>query len=147
MSWKSRHPPTHAPAHPPGWVQALLFLEREKKRRPPGEVDGLEVGEDSLDAERKIPLKLMRRGERGGDSWLKGKMVLGEPGLVLGLTGADTGLEGRCWGPREKKPLEGLPELKRLSPCRERRETDVCVRVIPSHILPCSMSHLSTQHR
>lgn len=95
-----------------------LFLEREKKRRPPGEVDGLEVGEDSLDVERKIPLKLMRRGERGGDSWLKGKMVLGEPGLVFGLTGADTGLEGRCWGPREKKPLEGLPELKRLSPFR-----------------------------
>lgn len=36
---------------------------------PPGEVDGLELGEDSLDEERKIPLKLMRRGERGGDSW------------------------------------------------------------------------------
>lgn len=36
---------------------------------PPGEVDGLELGEDSLDEERKIPLKLMRRGERGGDSF------------------------------------------------------------------------------
>lgn len=46
-----------------------VFLEREKNRSPPGEVDGLEVGEDSLDEERKIPLKLMRRGERGGDSW------------------------------------------------------------------------------
>lgn len=46
-----------------------LFLEREKSLMPPGEVDGLELGEDSLDEERKIPLKLMRRGERGGDSW------------------------------------------------------------------------------
>lgn len=47
---------------------------------------------------------------------------MGEPGLVLGLTGADTGLEGRGWGPLEKKPLEGLPELKGLSTCR--RQTD-----------------------
>lgn len=46
-----------------------VFLEREKNLMPPGEVDGLELGEDSLDEERKIPLKLMRRGERGGDSW------------------------------------------------------------------------------
>lgn len=56
----------------PTWnksINALLFLEREKKRMPPGEVDGLELGEESLDEERKIPLKLMRRGERGGDSW------------------------------------------------------------------------------
>lgn len=44
---------------------------------------------------------------------------MGEPGLVLGLTGADTGLEGRCWGPLEKNPLEGLPELKGLSALRE----------------------------
>lgn len=36
---------------------------------PPGEVDALELGEDSLDEERKNPLKLIRRGERGGDSW------------------------------------------------------------------------------
>lgn len=50
-------------------VSVLLFLEREKKRMPPGEVDALEVGDDSLDDERKIPLKLMRRGDRGGDSW------------------------------------------------------------------------------
>lgn len=48
---------------------ALLFLEREKNRMPPGEVDELDVGDDSLDEERKIPLKLMRLGERGGDSW------------------------------------------------------------------------------
>lgn len=87
---------------------------------PPGEVDGLELGEDSLEEERKIPLKLMRRGERGGDSWEEnGNAVLGEPGLVLGLPGADTGLEGRCWGPLEKNPLEGLPELKGLSTLRE----------------------------
>lgn len=46
-----------------------VFLDREKNRMPPGEVDGLELGEDSLDEERKIPLKLIRRGERGGDSW------------------------------------------------------------------------------
>lgn len=45
-----------------------VFLEREKNLMPPGEVDGLELGEESLDEERKIPLKLMRRGERGGDS-------------------------------------------------------------------------------
>lgn len=44
---------------------------------------------------------------------------MGEPGLVLGLTGADTGLEGRCWGPLEKNPLEGLPELQGLSTLRE----------------------------
>lgn len=37
----------------------------------------------------------------------------------MGLTGADTGLEGRGWGPLEKKPLEGLPELKGLSTLRE----------------------------
>lgn len=50
---------------------------------------------------------------------------MGEPGLVLGLTGADTGLEGRGWEPLEKSPLEGLPELKGLSTCRE---TDKRVR-------------------
>lgn len=44
---------------------------------------------------------------------------MGDPGLVLGLTGADMGLEGRCWGPLEKKPLEGLPEPKGLSTFRE----------------------------
>lgn len=58
------------PPNPPGESNsALLFLEREKNRMPPGEVDELDVGDDSLDEERKIPLKLMRRGERGGDSW------------------------------------------------------------------------------
>lgn len=46
-----------------------VFLDREKNLMPPGDVDGLELGEDSLDEERKIPLKLIRRGERGGDSW------------------------------------------------------------------------------
>lgn len=44
---------------------------------------------------------------------------MGELGLVLGLTGADTGLEVRRGGPLEKKPLEGLPELKGLSTCGE----------------------------
>lgn len=44
---------------------------------------------------------------------------MGDPGLVLGLTGADTGLEGRGWEPLEKSPLEGLPELKGLSTLRE----------------------------
>lgn len=37
----------------------------------------------------------------------------------MGLTGADTGLEGRGWGPLEKSPLDGLPELKGLSTFRE----------------------------
>lgn len=99
------------------WPEA--FLEREKKRMPPGEVDELDVGDDSLEEARKMPLKLMRRGERGGDSWENGNTVLGEPGLVLGRTGADTGLEGRRGGPLEKKPLEGLPDLKGLSALRE----------------------------
>lgn len=40
---------------------------------------------------------------------------MGELGLVLGLTGADTGLEVRRGGPLGKKPLEGLPEPKGLS--------------------------------
>lgn len=47
----------------------LLFLDLEKNLMPPGEVDGLELGEDSLEEDLKIPLKLIRRGERGGDSW------------------------------------------------------------------------------
>lgn len=109
------------PGRHPGSPQALLFRDREKKRKPPpGEEEGLEPGEDSLEAERKIPLKLSRRGERGGDSWQKGNTLLGDPGLVRGLMGADTGLEGRCGGPREqKKPLEGLPMLWGLSTCGE----------------------------
>lgn len=69
--WPSGHGYVpHSPA--PTWnhsVNVLLFLDREKNLMPPGEVDGLELGEDSLDEERKIPLKLTRRGERGGDSW------------------------------------------------------------------------------
>lgn len=44
---------------------------------------------------------------------------MGELGLVLGLAGADMGLEGRCWMPLEKKPLEGLTEPKGLSALRE----------------------------
>lgn len=109
------------PGRHPGSPQALLFRDREKKRKPPpGEEEGLEPGEDSLEEERKIPLKLSRRGERGGDSWQKGNTLLGDPGLVRGLVGADTGLEGRCGEPREqKKPLEGLPMLWGLSTFRE----------------------------
>lgn len=114
---------------------------------PPGEVDGLELGEDSLEEERKIPLKLMRRGERGGDSWEEnGNAVLGEPGLVLGLPGADTGLEGRCWGPLEKNPLEGLPELKGLSTCGEthQRVRPLRARVLGLGPIPdLPSSHLS----
>lgn len=67
----------------------------------------------------------------------------------MGLTGADTGLEGRCWGPLEKKPLEGLPEPKGLSTCRQTRQTDGQVRslraredlslsCLPSHCPPSS---------
>lgn len=78
---------------------------------PPGEVDGLEPGEEeSLEDDLKIPLKLMRRGERGGDSWYgNGNTVLGELGLCLDLTGAEAGLDGRFESPFEKSPLEGLP--------------------------------------
>lgn len=46
-----------------------VFLDLEKNLMPPGEVDGLELGEDSLEEDLKMPLKLIRRGERGGDSW------------------------------------------------------------------------------
>ena len=51
-------------------------------------------------------------------------MVLGEPGLVLVLAGADLGLEGRLNGPRVKKPLVGLAELQFPSPCREHQEIE-----------------------
>lgn len=37
----------------------------------------------------------------------------------MGRMGADTGLEGRCCGPLEKNPLEGLPEPEGLSTCRD----------------------------
>lgn len=73
------------------------FLDLVKNLMPPGEVDGLELGDDdSLEEDLKIPLKLILLGVRGGDSWYgKGNTVFGEPGLCLDLTGADTGLEGR----------------------------------------------------
>lgn len=44
---------------------------------------------EGLDGERKIPLKLRRWGDLGGDSWWYGKMALGEL-----RTGADMGLDG-----------------------------------------------------
>lgn len=96
------------------------FLDLVKKRMPPGEVDGFELGEEeSLDEDLKMPLKLIRRGERGGDSWYgKGKTVLGDPGLYLVLTGADNGLDGWFWRPRGKKLLEGLPVLQGSSALR-----------------------------
>lgn len=69
-----------------------------------------------LDEERKIPLKLRRRGDLGGESWWedsgRGKTVLGDPGLVLGQIGAETGVQG--WLTVDLK--HGLAESL-LSPC------------------------------
>lgn len=97
------------------------FLVREKNLMLTGEVD-VEVleAEDSLEEERKIPLKLIRRGDLGGESWCDGygKMVLGEPGLTRDRAGADMGLEGRLKGPLMKKPLVGLAEWHTPSPLR-----------------------------
>lgn len=43
------------------------FLDLEKNLMLTGDVEVLE--EDSFKEERNIPLKLMRRGVLGGDSW------------------------------------------------------------------------------
>lgn len=87
------------------------FLDLVKNLMPPGEVDELEDAE-SLEEDLNMPLKLIRRGERGGDSWYgKGNTVFGEPGLYLDFTGADNGLEGRFCSDFWKKLFEGLPVL------------------------------------
>lgn len=80
-----------------------------------GDVEGLV---ESLEDERKIPVKLRRREHFGEDSWLEelGKMGLGDPGLVLVRAGADMGLEGRLNGPLLKKVLVGLAERQLRSP-------------------------------
>ncbi len=68
---------------------AWPFLDLEKSLM----LAGAELGD-----ERKIPLKLRRWGDLGGESWWddsgRGKMVLGVPGLVLGHTGAEDGVQG-----------------------------------------------------
>lgn len=56
---------------------------------------------EGLDGERKIPLKLRRWGDLGGDSWWYGKMALGEL-----RTGADMGLDGWGSGDLREKPLD-----------------------------------------
>lgn len=56
------------------WVY-LPFLAREKSLILTGEAEeevDREVQEESLEDERKIPEKLRRRGDLGGDSWCKG---------------------------------------------------------------------------
>lgn len=66
-----------------------------------------------LEEERKMPLKLKRRGDLGGESWWDkgyGNTVFEELGLVLGRTGADIGLEGCIPGALVKKPFVGLAE-------------------------------------
>lgn len=70
------------------------FLDLEKNFMETGEVE-VELPEESFDVERKMPLKLIRRGDLGEESCGKGKTVLGEPGLCFTLTGAETGLDGR----------------------------------------------------
>lgn len=72
------------------------------------------------DEERKIPEKLRRRGDLGGEFWREGygKMVLGEPELDLDWTGADWGHGGRGTSPGlvADIPLVGLAERMRRSP-------------------------------
>lgn len=60
---------------------------------------------DALEDERKIPLKLRRRGDLGDAVWFegKGKMLFCGDGHAFGCTGAD-------WGLGSKKAVElGLP--------------------------------------
>lgn len=61
-------------------VLPLLVLEKS-----------LMLVDEQLEEERKIPLKLRRRGDLGEEVWWGGygKMVLGEPEEVLEGTGAD----------------------------------------------------------
>lgn len=97
------------------------FLDRVKNLIPPGEVDWLELDDvESLEEDLNMPLKLIRRGERGGDSWCgNGNTVFGDPGLYFDFTGADIGLDGRFCRALGKKLFEGLPVLLASSVLRE----------------------------
>lgn len=78
-----------------------------------GEGEGEEL-EASLEAVRKIPLKLKRRGDLGGDSCDGGEVgnsVLGESGLPIHPAGAVNGLGS--WGlsgPLRNPVLVGVAE-------------------------------------
>lgn len=81
------------------------------------------VGEE-LEEERKIPVKLRRRGDLGGEFWWEGygKIVLGdEDELDLAWTGADRGHRGRAGLREGGTPLIGLAERMRRSPCKMKK--------------------------
>lgn len=82
-----------------------------------------------LDEERKIPLKLSRRGDLGGESWRedggRGKMRLGELGLILG-NGDATGVHGWLAEDLTHELLVGLGEPL-LSPFRISSLSDLSV--------------------
>lgn len=76
---------------------------------------------EGFDGERKIPLKLRRCGDLGGESWWYGKTVLGELGDVRGRSGADMGLDGRGSEDLSEKLLDVFDE-EGSSPWRENRK-------------------------
>lgn len=81
-----------------GWNQLKIFNEQTCVSPFLDLEKSLMLAGAELDEERKIPLKLRRWGDLGGESWWDdsgcGKMVLGVPGLVLGHTGAEDGVQG-----------------------------------------------------
>lgn len=75
----------------------------------------------ALEDERKIPLKLRRRGDLGDAVWFegKGKMLFGVDGHVFGCVGPDWGLERKdeaLLGPSPDDDLTGLAEWVPRSP-------------------------------
>lgn len=109
-----------AALHPPGTKASMpYFFWSERRSGCPWRGGRVGAGGGVLEEERKIPLKLMGVGSGDGTPGRRTEHGFGEPGLVLGLMGADTGLEAGA-GTLVKKPLEGLPEPKGLSTCRQK---------------------------
>lgn len=76
---------------------------------------------EALEGGRKIPLKLRRWGDLGGESWWQGKMVLGELGDVRERRGAVMGLEGWGSGDLREKPLDVFDKMG-SSPWMDKKE-------------------------
>lgn len=78
--------------------------------------------DETLEEERKIPLKLRRWGDLGKEVWWegKGKMVLGETEVVCECSGADWGHGGRWTGLISHPALVGLADRIQRSPWRKR---------------------------
>lgn len=93
-----------------GAPEALLLLEKS-----------LMLPVVELDAERKMPPRLRRRGDLGDEHWSdeKGKMDLGDPELGLICTGADRECRAAPAGLLLDAPLMGLVERTRRSPVWE----------------------------